>query len=122
MSDKYYNEDGSIYSFRDKKRHYKNRVNTHSRKVSLHSSSHLNKQSGRYYADKVCFSKILLRYVFRLLRMFLFYIAFALLFTFSNNYSVALFLTYVWLLGSIGVIFHFIYFIIRCYKEDNLRI
>lgn len=70
----------------------------------------------RYYADKVSFFKTIFRTLRRLL--FTWFLSFVLLFIPSlRAYAAVLFL-----FGSLGIIIHAIYFLIRCGLEDNLRL
>lgn len=80
-------------------------------------------QYQRYYSDKTSFLKTLLKTCARLIRFTLICIIFGVLFSLNNmDYVLLTGLSWLWLLGSAGIAIHFVYFIIRCIVEDNLRL
>ena len=77
----------------------------------------------KYYADKVSFFKSLLKMIRRLIVIFLIYMFFGVgLTTTDGNESLVNTITLIWFFGSTGLFIHFIYYIIRCLMDDNLRL
>lgn len=76
----------------------------------------------KYYADKVSFLKTLLKTIRRMIVLFFWYIVMAIPLASNDNESTLAGITMLWLIGNLGLFINFIYFIFRCFKENNLRL
>lgn len=85
----------------------------------FHRKSSKNKS---LYAEKVSFFGALFRAIKRLIALFFIYILVISLSNLQGTENIAIVITGIWCVATLGIVLHFIYFIIRCIIDHNLRL